>query len=172
MRQASRRHADDEQSFATAQRELDGLQDKLRYAGMMDEQVIWQGGASWRAWAGTWILGWVLLPLLIGAFLLMSVWMKTKGVRWKVTSRRIEREAGVLSKRVDAIELWRIRDVEYRQSILDRIFGVSSLVVTAQDGALPFLEIRGMPASRGVYDELMSAVMTARQQRGVMNVNQ
>jgi uncharacterized membrane protein YdbT with pleckstrin-like domain len=137
----------------------------------MDEQVIWQGGATWRAWAGAWILGWVLLPVLVGVYFLLSVWMKTKAVRWKVTSRRIERESGLLSKRVDTIELWRIRDVEYRQSILDRMFGVSSLVVTAHDGASPYLEIRGMPASRAVYDGLMSAVMAARQQRGVMNLN-
>jgi hypothetical protein len=72
---------------------------------------------------------------------------------------------------VDTIELWRIRDIEYRQSILDRMFGVSSLVVTAHDGVSPLLEIRGMPASRAVYDDLMSAVMAARQQRGVMNLN-
>jgi uncharacterized membrane protein YdbT with pleckstrin-like domain len=137
----------------------------------MEEQVIWQGGASWKAWAGSWILGWMLLPILLGAFLLVSVWMKTKGVRWKVTSRRIEREAGLLSKRVDTIELWRIRDVEYRQSLLDRMFGVSSLVVTAHDGVSPVLVIRGMPASRASYDSLMSAVMEARQQRGIMNLN-
>jgi hypothetical protein len=43
----------------------------------MDEQVIWQGSASWKAWAGRWILGWILLPVLIGAFLLASAWMKT-----------------------------------------------------------------------------------------------
>jgi uncharacterized membrane protein YdbT with pleckstrin-like domain len=138
----------------------------------MEEEVIWEGRASWRAWAGTWILGWILLPVLIGAYFLISIWMRTKAQRWKVTSRRIERESGLLSKRVDTIELWRIRDVEYRQSIFDRMFGVSSLVVTAQDGAAPYLEIRGVPASRVVYDGLMSAVMTARQQRGVMNLNQ
>jgi uncharacterized membrane protein YdbT with pleckstrin-like domain len=137
----------------------------------MDEQLIWQGSASWKAWAGRWILGWVLLPVVLGAFLLLSVWMKIKGASWKITSRRIERESGLLSKRVDTIELWRIQDVEYRQSLLDRMFGVSSLVVTAHDAVSPMIVIRGMPASRAVYDSLMSAVMAARQLRGVMNLN-
>jgi uncharacterized membrane protein YdbT with pleckstrin-like domain len=112
-----------------------------------------------------------LLPGVVGAFLLLWVVAKTRGTRWKVTSRRIERELGILSKRVDNVELWRVRDVQYRQSLWERIFGVSSLIITSEDSASPLLELRGLPPSRAAYDALMSAVMTARQQRGVVNLN-
>jgi len=137
----------------------------------MDEQVIWQGAASWRAWPLRWIFGWILLPGIVGAFLLLWVVAKTRGTRWKLTSQRVERELGILSKRVDNVELWRVRDVQYRQSLWERIFGVSSLVITSEDSASPLLELRGLPASRAAYDALMSAVMAARQQRGVVNLN-
>jgi uncharacterized membrane protein YdbT with pleckstrin-like domain len=135
------------------------------------EEIIWEGAPTWRVWAARWITGWVLLPVLVGAILLVQVWMRTRSTRWKLTSRRVETERGFLSKRVDTLELWRIRDVEFRQSMIDRLAGVSTLLITAHDGATPALEVRGAPGDRSVYDRLMVAVMQARQQRGVMNVN-
>jgi uncharacterized membrane protein YdbT with pleckstrin-like domain len=112
-----------------------------------------------------------LLPILIGGVLLASVWLRTKSSRWKLTSLRIEAERGWISRRVDTLELWRVRDVEFRQSLVDRLVGISRIVVTAHDGTLPTMEIRGIPGDRSVYDRLMTAVMQARNQRGVVNFN-
>ncbi len=134
------------------------------------EEVIWEGNPTWKAWAGTWILGWVLLPVVVGAFFLLSVWIQMRSRRWKLTSRRIEIESGFLARRVDTLELWRVRDVEFRQSLMDRLTGVSSISITAHDAGSPVLDVRGLPADRAIYDRLMSAVMQARQQRGVLNV--
>ena len=136
-----------------------------------DEELIWEGHPTWRAWALRWIFGWILLPVVVGLFLLVPVWARMKANRWKLTSRRIEIETGLLSKRVDTLELWRVRDVEFRQSVADRMVGVACIVVTAHDGSSPALEIRGVPGDRTIYDRLMAAVMNARQQRGVMNLN-
>ena len=143
----------------------------MMQVGAVPEEILWEGRPTWKAWALQWIAGWVLLPLLVGIILLLPVWVRTRSTRWKLTSKRIEIETGFLSRRVDTLELWRVRDVEFRQSLLDRMFGVSSLFVTAHDGSSPALEVRGVPGDRGIYDRLMGAVMQARQQRGVMNLN-
>ncbi|MGH7435145.1 MAG: PH domain-containing protein [Polyangiaceae bacterium] len=119
----------------------------------------------------SWILGWVLLPVLVGAFVLASIWTKTRSKRWKLTTRRIEIETGLLSRKVDTLELWRVRDVEYSQSVTERLAGISSLKITAHDQGTPVIEVRCFPGDRAVYDRLMVAVMQARQQRGVMNLN-
>lgn len=136
-----------------------------------EEEVFWEGYPTWRAWAARWIFGWILAPVLIDFFMLIPVWVRLRSTRWKLTSRRIEVESGLFNKKIDAIELWRVRDLELRQSLMDRLFGVSSLLVTAHDDREPVLEVRGLPGGRAVYDRLMSAVMNARQQRGVMNLN-
>jgi membrane protein YdbS with pleckstrin-like domain len=143
----------------------------MSQGGPLEEEVIWEGRPTWKAWALRWIAGWVLLPLIVGIFLLVPVWLRTRSTRWKLTSRRIEIETGFLSKRVDTLELWRVRDVEFQQSLIDRMVGVSCISITAHDGSSPVLEVRGAPGDRGVYDRLMSALMLARQQRGVMNIN-
>jgi uncharacterized membrane protein YdbT with pleckstrin-like domain len=137
----------------------------------LSEDLIWEGRPTWKAWALSWIAGWVLLPLVVGLFLLVPVWIRTRSTRWKLTSRRIETETGLLSKRVDTLELWRIRDIEFTQSLMDRIVGVACLSITAHDGSSPVLQVRGLPGDRAVYDRLMSALMVARQQRGIMNLN-
>src|SRR5260370_6892318 len=111
-----------------------------------EEDMRWEGRPTGRAWTAKWIAGWVVLRLVVGIFLLLSVWIRTRSTRWKVTSRRIEIETGFLSKRVDTLELWRVRDVEFRQSLVDRMAGVSSLWITAHDSNLPMLEIPVPPA--------------------------
>jgi uncharacterized membrane protein YdbT with pleckstrin-like domain len=143
----------------------------MTQAAALQEELIWEGRPTWKAWAGRWIAGWVLLPILVGLVLLISVWLRTRSIRWKLTSRRIEIETGFFSKRVDTLELWRVRDVEFSQSLIDRMAGVSCLSITAHDGSSPVLQIRGAPGDRAVYDRLMTALMQARQQRGVMNIN-
>jgi len=143
----------------------------LRSMPAATEELIWEGRPTWRAWALQWIFGWILLPLIVGLFLLVPVWTRMKANRWKLTSRRIEVETGLLAKRVDTLELWRVRDVEFRQSLIERIAGVARILVTAHDGSSPTIEIRGVPGDRTIYDRLMAAVMDARQQRGVMNLN-
>ena len=64
-----------------------------------------------------------------------------------------------------------MQDVEFRQTVLQRMLGVGTLFVKAHDPQEPALVILGVPGSREVYDRLMSAVMSARQQRGVLNLN-
>ena len=135
------------------------------------EQVLWEGSPTWRAWGFNWIAGWILLPVVVGLFILIPIWGRTRSHRWKLTTRRIETETGWLSKQVDTLELWRVKDVEFRQSLADRVFGVSTVIVTAHDQGLPVMVIQGVPGDREVYDRLMSAVIQARQQSGVMNMN-
>lgn len=136
----------------------------------MDEELIWEGRPTWRAWASDWIAGWVFLPLIFGAFMLIQVEIRRRSTRWKVTSKRIEIEHGLLERKIDTIELWRVKDAEYRQSLLERMVGVSRILVVSQDAGSPVMEIRGLNPDRTIYDRLMGAVMAARQQRGVLNV--
>jgi membrane protein YdbS with pleckstrin-like domain len=133
------------------------------------EQVIWEGRPTWRAWAVDWVGGWILLPVLFGGVMIVSVWLRTKSSRWKLTSRRIEAETGWISKRVDTLELWRVRDVEFRQSIVERLVGVSRILVFAHDQRSPVIDVRGVPGDRSIYDQLMAAVMEARKQPGIVS---
>ena len=135
------------------------------------EELIWTGRPDWRSWAGLTILGWVLAPVVVGIVILLVLAVRKRSMSWKITSRRIETENGWLSRSLDTLELWKVQDVEFRQTVLQRMLGVATLIVKAHDQQEPALYILGLPGSRDVYDRVMTAVMAARQQRGVLNLN-
>jgi len=135
------------------------------------EERLFEGRPTWRAFAGWTIVGWVLAPLVVGLAILGALALKRRAVAWLVTTRRIEVERGVLARQIDTLELWRVRDVEFRQGLGQRLFGVATIVVLSHDDEQPRLELRGIPDGRALYDALTNAVMRARQQRKMLNVD-
>jgi uncharacterized membrane protein YdbT with pleckstrin-like domain len=77
---------------------------------------------------------------------------------------------GILSKRIDVVELWRVKDVRYKQSLLDRILGIAHIEIFTRDVTSPNLEIVGLPASRALFEKLRDAIEIQRQSRRVMGI--
>src|SRR5262249_56018139 len=86
-----------------------------------------------------------LVPLVIGIILLLVQWAKLSAIRYRLTSKRIEWETGIFSKKIDGIDVWRIRHVEFFQSFGDRLGKVSRLHLYVQDKEEPEIIIRALP---------------------------
>jgi uncharacterized membrane protein YdbT with pleckstrin-like domain len=82
----------------------------------------------------------------------------------------IETEHGIISKRIDVLQLWRCRDVRYKQNIIDRILGIAHVEVFAQDATTAHLEIVGLPASRQLFEQLRDSIEMQRQHKNVYGV--
>lgn len=103
-------------------------------------------------------LGWLIgLPGVLWTYL---VHVSNK---YKVSMRRVETEHGVLSKRVDSLELWRVLDVEYTQTLIDRIFDNGRITLVSTDQSDPKLLLHGIPNHRELFEQLRDAVQNARQ---------
>jgi hypothetical protein len=63
-----------------------------------------------------------------------------------------------------------VRDVRYRQNLVDRILGIAHIDVFAQDTMNPHLEIIGMPASRQLFEQLRDSIEIQRQAKNVYGV--
>jgi hypothetical protein len=68
------------------------------------------------------------------------------------------------------LQLWRCRDVAYRQNLIDRILGIAHIDVFAQDATTPHIEIVGMPASRQLFENLRDSIEIQRQHKNVYGV--
>jgi len=160
--------------------------------------LVYEGSPSWRAFFGSYFLvclftplvavGAVLLtlhyaqphtlyhvlavgiPLVVGAFAFFIVGMIRRSTRVRMTNRSVENESGVFSKKIDVMELWRIRDVRYKQSFLDRILGIAHIEVFTKDVTTPHFEIVGLPASRDVFEKLRDNIEIQRQSQRVMGI--
>jgi len=113
---------------------------------VLDEKIIWL--------AALWLAG---LPKAVWTYL---VHISNK---YKISLRRVETEHGVLAKKVDSLELWRVLDVDYSQSLIDRIFDNGKIKLTSTDQSDPELVLHGLPNHRELFEQLRDAVQNARQ---------
>jgi len=112
----------------------------------------------------------VAIPIAVLAVFFFCVNLYRRSIKFRVTNTVIETERGILSKRIDVLQLWRCRDVRYRQNLSDRILGIAHVDVFAQDATTPHLEIVGMPASRQLFEQLRDSIEIQRQAKNVYGV--
>jgi membrane protein YdbS with pleckstrin-like domain len=160
-----------------------------------ERKMLYDGSPSWKAYLGYYlvagfvallmivILKWkdenaglgtkvfdVLIPIAVAVVFGFGINIKRRSIRFRVTNTAIEFERGVLSKRIDVLQLWRVRDVVYKQNLVDRILGIAHVEVVAQDTTNPDLEIVGMPASRQLFEQLRDSIEIQRQAKNVYGV--
>ena len=111
-----------------------------------------------------WLLGLIALPGLLVVFL------RHITTRYKITLRRVEYEKGVISKHVDSLELWRVLDVRYSQTLMDRLTGNGRIVLVSTDQTDPELLLFGLPNHRQLFEQLRDAVQAARQSNRPMEL--
>lgn len=107
-----------------------------------------------------WILGMFWLAGLPGILWTYLVHTSTK---FKITGRRVETERGVITKTVDSLELWRVLDVKYEQTIFDRMLDNGRITLVSTDQTDPTLLLYGIPEHRALFEKLRDAVQDARQ---------
>ena len=127
--------------------------------------VIWEASAEYGApW---WSWGLILVGLLL--MFVPALWVKRH--RYRVTNYRIDYEFGLLSTNIDTLELWHVNDIRMHQSLVDRVFGVGTILVDADDRSTPHLELRSLARPRTLYENLKQRVIAVKRQRGVIKMD-
>ena len=124
------------------------------------------------AYSGSWLSTALIfcgIALLVASSL-MIVWviLGIRSQRYKITRKLIEREQGMLVKRIDALDLGRVKDVELKQSLVDRMLNIGTIEVFSSDKTDPVMFIEAIPNPRPVYEQLRDAVIAVAQKRGVI----
>ena len=112
----------------------------------------------------------VLIPLAAAAIFMFGLTLYRKSIKFRVTTTIIETERGLLAKRIDVLQLWRCKDVRYKQNLIDRILGIAHIEVFASDATTSHLEIVGLPASRQLFEQLRDSIEIQRQHKNVYGV--
>jgi membrane protein YdbS with pleckstrin-like domain len=166
-----------------------------RAADERDRKLLYEGSPSWRAYFSLYFFvslaavglpiaaGWlgprlglvgmsrviaILAPIAAAAIAFVVLHLYRRSTMFRVTTTNIETEAGLLSKRIDVLELWRCRDVRYQQSLSDRILGIAHIEIYTADVTTPNLCIVGLPASRQLFERIRDAIEIQRQARNVV----
>lgn len=103
-----------------------------------------------------WVLALAGVPMLLWSYLQHIT------TRYKISRRRIDFQRGVFTRRLDSLEMWRVLDVRYEQSLLDRIFDNAKITLIGTDQTHPSLVLYGLPGHRQLFEKLRDAVQFAR----------
>jgi len=115
---------------------------------------------------------WVTLACVIIGILIMTIpWFLTKFIRYRISNYRIDYERGLLSKDIDTLELWHVEDINFHQSLLDRMLGVGTITVISHDDTTPRLQLKSLPKARPLFDQLKQRVIAVKRQRGVIKMD-
>ena len=105
------------------------------------------------------------VPLLVG---LVYSWLVRLNTRYRLYPDSLEIECGVISRRIENIQLFRVRDLGLAQSVLNRVAGVGDVIVTSTDQSAPRYRLRGVANPRAVYEQLRELVSTSQATRRTM----
>ena len=85
--------------------------------------------------------------------------------KYSLSEDRIFCEKGLLNLHEEEILLYRVRDLELKRSIGQRIFGVGSVLVHSSDKTMPILELKNIRSPKEVKELLYRQVEASKDAR-------
>ena len=137
----------------------------------MAEETIWRGTSSQLKNLGLFILCGLFCWLIVPIFIALTRYLQTKYKIFDLTSERLKITEGVFSKVTQTLELYRVKDIEVRQSFIYRMLGVEDIQVNTSDLSTPTLLLEAIPKSVGLSDKLRDQVEIIRVQKKVREID-
>jgi uncharacterized membrane protein YdbT with pleckstrin-like domain len=151
------------------------------------EKSLWKGRYSLRAATHLWILSAFWMALVIALYLrfigtrtqqydaialaaglapgvlaLGRALIRGLSLSYRLTSHRLFRDRGILSRQLDELELIRVDDISVSQTFLQRLFGVGMVKLLSTDPSTPELVMEGIARPLEVKELLRSQVQARR----------
>ena len=114
----------------------------------------------------------VLLPVAALPTVAVFVYAKLAraGSSYRLYPDRLELESGIISRKIENVELFRVRDVGLRQSLLGRLANYGDVYIHSTDSSTPDVHVRSIDAPKEFYQEVRELVSASRAQNRTMIV--
>ena len=135
------------------------------------EEIVWRGTSSqWKNFGVYLLCGlfcWLIVPIFFG----LVYYLQTRCKVFELTTQRLKITSGVFTKVTETLELYRVKDIETRQSFFSRLVGIENVQMNTSDASSPFVLIEAVPSSVGFADKLRNQVEIIRQQKRVREID-
>ncbi|HEX4794558.1 MAG TPA: PH domain-containing protein [Humisphaera sp.] len=109
--------------------------------------------------------------IVAGLMVLAIPILRALTIRYRITNYRIDYERGLIGKDIDTLELWHVEDIQFHQSILERILGIGSISIMSHDDTTPKLVMHSLPNCRHLFEQLKQRIIAVKRQRGVLKMD-
>ena len=131
------------------------------------EETLFEGHPAAVPSFGALLIAVLTLGLAFIYFLLQS-----RSTTYKVTTKRVLVERGLLSKRLEQVDAYRIKDFVVDRPFGQRLLGTGNIQLLTMDATTPTIELRGLGADVvALYERLRAAAEADRGRRGVRIVD-
>jgi len=150
------------------------------------EEIIWEGSQSQILNIGTFflmgiitiiifVLGLMFFPLasvlvIIPLAYIFIQWLIVKNHKYKVTTERIFYTTGIFSKKTEAMELYRVRDVDMYEPFWQRLFKLGNIRLTSSDETTENFLLKAVPNPSKLMDNIRKHVEIRRDIKRVRGV--
>ena len=134
---------------------------------MDSEAILWKGRPSQWTNLGVFLACILILPIPLAIWR----WLEVRCLSYEVTGERIRVTAGVLSRRLEELELYRVKDSALDVPLLLRLVGLGNVVLRTSDQSQPVLVLRAVRDAATLRESIRGAVERLRQHRGVREVD-
>ena len=110
----------------------------------------------------------ILLVIAVFKYIKLKTYINT--TKYILTPQRLTIEKGFLSKSVSNLELWRVTDVQIKQTMTQKSFNSCFVQLITTDVSDPIINIDGLPYNKGreLYDILSEYVNDSIKNGGIM----
>lgn len=171
---------------------------RVGYNGVMpqDETTVWKGCSSQIVNLKAFVTCAVVAILCAGGTVALNVWadvgvysltpligsaiallvgavryLNIRCTQYELTTQRLRTSHGILSKRIDELELYRVKDIALRKPLLMRLLRMGDIELTTSDHSSPMVLIRAVRQPDMLRDEIRQHVETLREKKRVREVD-
>ena len=140
------------------------------------EQSLDTFRSSTSGWLRGSLAGWGTLLLCvigIGFLIVLVKWLDNICTTYELTGERLIIRSGILSKSIDEIELYRVKDIRMTYSLIGGWAGIGTIILTSSDPTTSSgpLVIRDVMDAERRREAIRNLVNKARQRRGVRELD-
>jgi len=112
-----------------------------------------------------------LIGLVVPLVLWIIRWWLTKTTSYELTSQRLKKAQGILNRKLDELELYRVKDYTLSQPLMLRMLGLGNLVLLTSDATTPEVHLRAVPAVEELREMIRQAVQAERDRKRVRELD-
>ena len=114
-----------------------------------------------------WIFWFIILPFVYA----FKKWLVVNSVNYELTSERLRVITGVFTKKIEEVELYRIRDYSIVQPFFLRLFSLGNVILKTSDKTMPELTITAINDFMEVKDKIRERVELLRKEKDIKEVD-
>ncbi len=153
----------------------------------VSETVVWSGNPSQVTNLGIYLVCALMAAAIVAAAVLVApqaywalivpvvvaLWkyLELRCFRYTVTTERVGLRRGILTKRTDSIELYRVKDTTVIEPFFLRMFGLADIVLTSSDRTTPLIVLHAIPNGMDLREKIRANVERLRVQKSVREVD-